>query len=169
MVVDGPESDGGGGGSGVSFSLTKKVGPLPVWGWCVLAIAAVLIYKHYRPKAPAEDAAPEPAGGVANPELTAPPTSAIQPNNNVGSPGENNGNIWPQPETNTEWKALALAKLTSLNSWGAYQITNALSAYLGGAVLDSTQQPIVDTALKMIGPPPQAVPVPAGDSNKAQR
>jgi hypothetical protein len=49
--VDQQEGGGGGGGSsgpGLTGSLTKKVGPLPVWGWTLLVAAGgYLLYRWY--------------------------------------------------------------------------------------------------------------------------
>jgi hypothetical protein len=164
MVVDTPDTgNGGSSGSGFSMSLTRKIGPLPVWGWCALAIVAVLAYKHFRPAAPKTDSTTTGANttdgtAAAVTTDTGLATSTPADNSSTGSYTNDSGNSWLTPTTNAEWKTLALAKVSSLNSWGAYQIANALSAYLGGAVLDSTQKPIIDTALKMVGPPPEPVP-----------
>lgn len=97
--------------SGVSASLTRKLGPLPVWAWLILgAVVGWYVYEHYfkgsssstaattaNPVTPF-DAAP-PAGGIGtattppgDPTGTTPP-SAVSP-----SPGPDPAVVNPAPD-----------------------------------------------------------------------
>lgn len=164
MVVEG-DAGGSSGVSTSSFSLTRKLGPLPVWGWCAIAIIGVLAYKHFHPSTDAVSATDSKVDNAVTPDTAAATdtsltTGSTPDNAGVGSYTNNTSNTQPTPETNAEWKAQALSLVGSLNTWGAYAINNALGAYLGGQPLDSTQLPIINQAIKMAGPPPQPVPVP---------
>jgi hypothetical protein len=143
-------------------SLTEKIGPLPVWAYGVIVGGGLYLYRRSHPAATTADgtstdgSSTPPAGSDAGMPSTAPAVPQ--------SP--DNGSATPTPQTNAEWKQRATQLVLQLNSWSAYQIDNALSAYLGGQTLDASQQSIVSQAIRMAGSPPTAPPSAPGTGTK---
>lgn len=57
--------------------VTKKLGPLPMWAWIGIGVAALLVYDAQKKKT-ASNAPTSPSGGASGASLTAPPFMLIQ-------------------------------------------------------------------------------------------
>jgi hypothetical protein len=141
---------------------SKKVGPLPTWGWAVIVVAAYLAYRHYAvSKANAAAAA-----ATADATAITDPTALVDGNSLGGSgsggyaPGsvtDMNTGLSGTP-TNQSWGLSAIQQLIAGGANGA-DATTAIVDYLSGTPLTTAQQTIVGTALGSYGPPPIPVPV----------
>jgi hypothetical protein len=138
---------------------SKKVGPLPTWGWAVIVVAAYLAYRHYAVSKAA-------AAATADASTITDPTALVDGNSLGGSgsggyaPGsvtDMNTGLSGTP-TNQSWGLSAIQQLIASGANGA-DATTAIVDYLSGTPLTTDQQAIVGTALGSYGPPPTPVPV----------
>lgn len=143
----------------------KKVGPLPMGVW-IAAIGGGLIIAYYGTKSKS-----------SNPTLTVAGTAGQESGVGTGAVG---GWAYQPPTalpsaatytTNQEWARAAINYLIGQN-YDAGLADAAIRNYIGGLQVSIQQQPLVDAALKALGPPPQVLnpitgpvpdtPVPSG-------
>jgi hypothetical protein len=143
-VPDAPEG-------GAGNVLTRKIGPLPVWGW-VGAVALGLGYGYYRRTHPKAAGAPD--------------LISTTPDNGFGTtvPGVGAGAVGTAPSTtpatptdNQSWSVLAQSRLIALG-YNPGAVSDALGLWLSGSVLTAQQAAIRDEAIRVAGPPPEPVP-----------
>ena len=127
-------------------SLTEKVGGLPGFAWVGIGLVGYLLYKKYK----GGSSAPTTSTSVTDPGASAPMatnTATDQYGNTVSLP----------LGTNSSWASTAANQLMSTGSYSATDIQTALSNYLTGNGLTSTQQSIIDSVLHTFGTPPEGV------------
>lgn len=128
---------------------TKKVGPLPVWGWAVALVAAYLVYEWWRGRSSASSAptiAPTSAlaGGV--------PYTGARPT--VTTVGKTTPSATPSAET---WAQHAMTALANLG-YTPNTISKAMQAYFSHSPLDQSSYNIITAAEKLIGNAPYGSP-----------
>ena len=138
-----PPAPGGGG-----FSLSKKIGPLPVWVY--MAVIVVALYAYEKKKKTA-------AGTTGTPATTAQSTGAAS---STGSDAASQSALEQSlaanvsaPTTNPQWEANAESILVGYG-YPMVQVQAALNTYLAGGVLSSIQQEIVNASIEAAGAPP---------------
>jgi len=137
-VAETPEPSGSGGGN-FGF-LTRKLGPMPVWLWALIAVGGYYWYTHYGPGASAQSAT------AVQPTTT---TDEINVQRIGGS----------QYKTNAEWEAAAINLLVG-ESVPPTQASTALYKYLHSQPLSAQEQKDINLAIDGIGPPPN-IPAPS--------
>lgn len=136
--------------------LSKKLGPLPLWGWAVAAVAAYLVFTWWRDRSKTTTAAPATTvtgytGArtmgqfvTSTGHVLTPTTGNIIGNTGTGSSGNLTGETW-----------INKAQLALLNlGYSPATIASALQAYASGSALNQTQYNIVTAAEKLIGAGP---------------
>jgi nucleoid-associated protein YgaU len=125
---------------------TKKIGPLPLWGYVVLFVGGAYGYSYWKAR----------RGGVQAPTSATDPTSAGV--SAVGdSPIPGGGATINTPiSTNTDW-AKAAANSLIAGGGSPADVSNALSQYVNAANVTPDQQAIIDKAIKNYGIPPEGV------------
>ena len=140
--------------SGGGSAFTKKLGPLPVWGYAAIIIGVAVVFYFWRGHS-ATQVNPTSAS-------TVPPTSAgdISGSNQPQVPYAGAISTFPMgtaaPTTNAQW-AKSVADSLIANGSAPDLVNNALSAYVNGQSLDSSQKSLIDVALKQYGNAPQGV------------
>jgi len=138
--------------------LAKKIGPWPLGVWLGLALAGVAIGIVWRMRSAANEVLvvdPDPSAGLDPADLLA------------GGPLDPATLLDPQPagtpiptrsiETNDEWVRAAVAALVGSPEGGsAFNFEYALGRWLAGRNLTASQRLIVDRAVALVGPPPEA-------------
>lgn len=146
---------------GISETLSKDIGPLPVWGWGV-AIAGGLGVGYLVRRQMGGSL----SGGDSGEEEPPPeegrqsgPLGATQgPVRLPGAPGgQGSTTSRPRAATNPEWKRRAV-QWASEAGFGSLETDIALARYLGGQVLTQEQATIVDSVLSHFGTPPEGAP-----------
>jgi hypothetical protein len=134
---------------------SKKVGPLPTWGWAVIVIGAYFVYRHI-------SAGRTVAASTA--DAATDPTALIDGNMLGGSGSASSGlgststASLSDPPTNQAWGLTAIQALIGGAAYKPGDVTTAITKYLSGDPLSTLQQKIVNDALKN-GPPPTPVPL----------
>jgi len=150
------------------FSLTNKVGPLPIWVYMVVIVAALYVYEKKK-KAGASTATTAAAAKAAG--------TGIDPNTGIPYSQESTGvgqSTFEQylganagtATTNPQWEANAEAVLVG-QGYPSVQVQSALNSYLAGGVLSSVQQEIVNAVISAVGAPPSAPNPPPGASGNS--
>lgn len=127
--------------------LTAKMGPLPVYGWLVVAVAGYLLYRYYKnqsssnPSGVMPDSGATPSGAPTTPDVSVP---GLVPAPVPGSPANN-----------SQWLADAESALKRLG-YGNGLIKISLDRYLAGEQLDAKEEAVIETATNIVGHPPVA-------------
>lgn len=136
----------------VGSNMTKKMGPFPVWVWGVLIGGAFVVWYwvSQRDLGSGEGPVSEDSelGTVAPPSGDFSTVPVMPP-----SDGE------VDDHTNLEWSIQALNAVTGTGV-SLIAAQTAISKYLNGERLSSTEVTIIDKVLKKIGPPPEGVSTP---------
>jgi hypothetical protein len=133
-----PDSNGG------SNFLTHKMGPLPVWGWVLVAGASFLLFRWWRNRSAA-------TSGTT-------PDSGITPSN--APPGSGDGTATPPPPALTEEQWLSHAKQNLLAlGYTNKAIEDAFRVWLEGGELSQAQAHLIETAINVTGHPPVGLPI----------
>lgn len=134
-----------------NLDLTRKLGPLPVWGWAVAVAGGYVVFKHFSPSTSSTPVT-TPSAAAADQALAGsivPDTSGGGAGTPTGSPGG--------PTTNAEWALAAVNALIGQHVDGV-AAENAINAYLSGVALTTAQHSLVVEAIQAVGPPPEGVP-----------
>lgn len=135
--------------------LTKKAGPLPVWGWGLIIGAVIVGYMYYRNNA---------GGGSSSTYSTG--TAPLDPNavDNAGLYSGDNANASLANQntqaasnglrTNVAWLRAAVQYETGKGR-NALTVQRALMKYLSGLKLTIEQEHIVNSVLTGVGLPPK--------------
>jgi nucleoid-associated protein YgaU len=142
----------------VGSVVTKKIGPLPGWGWLLIVVGGAWGYKLYRGRSGIGASAPSPASLSTDPSAT--PNFAPGTGNAGGGAGFFGGSVTQTPygspaaRTNAQW---VLSTTDQMVAGGANPsaVTNALNKYVTGAKLTDTEQSLVNQALTHYGSPPE--------------
>lgn len=154
--------------------LARRVGPLPVGAWLVIAgvgVAAIAYVARRRAATPEPVDAPTgdeaPGDGLAS-TITRPTPftlggfaipGAVQATGS-GVPTSNPlDGEQPEPQTNSDWEQRANRYAIARGIQGTIA-SGAFAKYLMGEALDPQELNIVDLTLSAIGPPPEPVPPP---------
>lgn len=125
-------------------AMTKKVGPLPLWGWAVGLGAVLVAYMYVRQSQSASSGAATPiptTGGVVD-------TTGSSMGGSSGDPFTSNG------ATNQQWENAAIM---SASKWGLSPtgVQSALDKYLNGYTLNSAEQNAVNKVIGTFGAAPE--------------
>lgn len=141
------------------LGLTKKIGPLPVWAWGLIAGSIIGLYLYSRSRGGSEDE------GVAESD------AALEDQSVPDGVGEGPGwEAFPPPTTpspappdtytnNREWATYAInitAQQTDINTAA---ITAAVTKYLLKQPLTQAQVDIISKVIELAGAPPNPLPI----------
>lgn len=147
--------------------LFSKVGPLPAWGWGVLAVGGYLFWSHRQPATVpdttdatmtgADTAAQDPA--YADGLLS--PVSSADAGYNYGDvlAGQYTGTVAGSTfVSNQQWAAYVIQNMVALG-FPASTTTTAVTHYLSGGRLTAAEAQIINQAITNFGPPPLPQPL----------
>jgi hypothetical protein len=140
-------------------ALTKKVGPLPAYGWAVIGVGGYLAYQHFHnagssapvpvdPGIGASDGTDLTGNGASTDNGSSLTTASTVP---VGTVNQS------AATTNTQWGINAVDYLDSI---GTNPITaaNAVTKYLSNMTLLASDAALINKAIAAIGSPPEGAP-----------
>lgn len=131
------DEDGGG-----SFGfLTRKVGPMPVWGWGLIVVGIYYWYTHYGPGA---------ASAATTASTTAAATASPPQQDLFVTQPQYGGSMY---KTNAQWEVAAVNYLTGQGVTPSLA-SSAIYTYIQGGSLTAQQQGYVNLAIEGIGAPP---------------
>lgn len=144
--------------------LTRKVGPLPVYGWMIGVGGGLLIAAWIRRAYSGSDPAAAAIDGEAEDADYIPPTDGtggaavsdpnVFPDSNTGGPRT------PQPpRTNNAWRKDAIRAGIAFG-FGAIGTQRIIDKYLTGGNLTEGAAAKVNRIIAQVGPPPTATPSP---------
>jgi hypothetical protein len=141
----------------VGSIVTRKIGPLPVWAYGAIVAALAWGYYYLSGKS------------LSVPDAGLPDTNASDadfPDVSTDSLGDGQGgnNTTPTPtapSNNQSWFQLASNYLLGFNYEGL-SVGNALTKYLTGESLTTSERALVNIAVSRYGAPPEGVPVSPG-------
>lgn len=145
----------------VGDAFTKKIGPLPGWGWAAIVVGGAWGFHLYKTKYGVGTAATA-APSTADPSATSTGYAGGGGQNDAGITPGGSGSVAQSPTgspavtTNAQW-ARATADGMIAGGSNPTDVTNALSNYLNGRSLNATQQAIVNMALTHYGSPPEGI------------
>lgn len=136
---------------GTGKGLSKKVGPLPVWGWGAAGISSLLIVRYLRARSAANNTA---ASGTTGANLTPAEESALAALDGAGTTTSATS-VFPNFSSTSQWLEAGLTFLTG-NGLDAGDAYTGLNAYLNGncvsqAAYNAISQMLVSTS---VGLPP---------------
>lgn len=145
-----PDTDGTVNSESVKASFTKKMGPLPAYGWAAIVIVLIVGYRLYKKR--------------STPTASALPTSAFGGTGDASSNGGNAGNDQgsgsstsaPIDVTNATWGSTA-ANWEIGRGKNAVLVNSAISKYLNGGNLTLEESMIISEILAQFGTPPSGV------------
>jgi hypothetical protein len=157
--------------------LAHRIGPLPVWGWIVVAIGAIIIYKIVKDRQAASAAAGSTAAGVVNGANNATGggfgsegfglNSAGDVVDNatgqilgaVSGAGTGSGSTGSGTTTGAQWFGNAQQTLFGLG-YDSTATDQALQDYAAGNPLPQNEYGIIEAAIRLIGNPPAGFALP---------
>lgn len=144
------DGDGGGG----NF-LTNRIGPLPMWGWLVVAGGSFFLFHYLKNRNSGSSVATLPTGSILN-------GSGVQPTSDTGSSSPTVITPSGLPQTAADqWIQYATQILTQELGYSSPAVNTALQDYAsGGGSVNSTDYGIIEAAIKIIGNPPNPLPLP---------
>lgn len=155
------EPSGGNSGGGLSH----KLGPLPLWGWMVVAVGGYLLY-HYMKNRNKTSTPISSTGSVTGATgarglspITITPTGDILTATSGQKIGTTSVGSTSSTTTGLDWLTNAQSFLQGLG-YSSTQVDTALQNYLAGKKLAATTYNIVNIAIKGIGHPPVTLGVP---------
>ena len=123
--------------------LTKKLGPLPVWGWAVAIVAGYLVYRWWKDRQGAGAAPVTVTSGTSTGIAVTRASQAPFITSSTSNPTTSLG-------TGQTWVAKAQAALQGIG-YTSNTVDKALQAYVSGSGLDQSQHNIVTAANKLVG------------------
>jgi|SRR5581483_623470 len=130
----------------LSDSLTRYVGPLPVWGWAALGAGGLFLYKKVKSGSGASLSSALGSTSGTGSDATAATTSGTQAAQEQQD----------SPDSNASWATDAISYLES-EGYTSSQAQAAVGAYTSGGQLDPSMATLVDNAVQNVGPPPQLI------------
>jgi LysM repeat protein len=129
--------------------ITRPVGPLPMWGWIVLAFVGLYLWKKHQ-----ASSASSGSSGILSSFLGTPAPSVPVGATTVatGTDSDSNGT----DSTNDTWGSDAIGYLEG-QGYTQSQAQAAIGTYLAGGTLDPTMATLVDSASQGVGQPPQLI------------
>jgi nucleoid-associated protein YgaU len=151
-----PPSDSTGPVKKAEGALTRKLGPLPAWGWLLLVVGGAWAWYLWKKRTNGTTA----VATVATPNTTS--TSGVAAFDSGDATNNQDANAVPsvsQPdsETNAQWAIRAGNGIAAMGTYSAIDVSNALSVLLAGGTLTPTQAIIVNLAETTYGLPPEGV------------
>lgn len=153
--------------------LTRKVGPLPVYGWMIGVGGGLLIAAWIRRAYSGSDPAAAAIDGEAEAGDYIPPTDGtggaavsdpnVFPSDNSGGPHTPQG-----PKNNNAWRKDAIRAGIAFG-FGAITTQRIVDKYLTARPLTESAAGKVDRIIAQIGPPPTATPTPPVKHNKPKK
>ena len=122
--------------------LTKKLGPLPVWGWAIAIVAGYLVYRWWKDR----------SAGTAPQSITSGTSTGIAVTRASQAPfiTSGRGNTTSSTGTGSTWVAKAQAALQGIG-YTSGTVDKALQAYVSGSGMNQSQHNIVTAAQKLVG------------------
>lgn len=183
-MPDGPAGAAKGAANAAGKGLTRKVGPLPVWGWAILVVGAggVVYWVFLGPSAGSSGGSSTPGmplpgniGGGGSGGAPSPPPGEPKP------PGTGGGGTTPKPAdpvppvvvklTNTQWLDQGVNAAVQRLGVSAAQARLYLSQYLaGGGPIGNTSalsafERVIRTAVEAVGEAPYGTATPNPNAN----
>lgn len=153
--------------------LTRKVGPLPVYGW-VLGVGggllvAAWIRRAYSGASADLDAATAMDGdaGYLSPTDGTGGAAYSDPNNFPDAPAGGPKTPAP-PRNNNEWRKDAIRAGIAFG-WGAIAVQGTVDRYLTGGRLSTKQRDRMNRIIQQVGPPPKATKTPTVVDNSKSK
>jgi hypothetical protein len=155
--------------------ISKKVGPLPVWGWAVVVFGGIIVFyviKKRQANAAAQNATASGTIAGANGALSGFGSEGFSTNsagqvidNATGTVlGYTQGTGTSTTTTGAGWIAAAQQALFNLGYNNA-QVDQALQQYSSGQALGTTNYGIIESAIALVGQPPSTLGVPQETSS----
>lgn len=150
-------SDAGSVADGGVRALSKKFGPLPVWGWgLILGVLGVVVFWYRSRNSTAnQDAtttvqAGNPVTGEAGYDGTADTSSYQTDGLSPAVVDQDQATM-----TNTVWLSRAVSAVASSSGVSATLVSQALQRFIQGQTVTPTQQQYIDKAIALQGYPPE--------------
>lgn len=128
----------------ISETLTRYVGPLPVWGWVVVGGGGFYLIKKMKGSTGLTSLLGSSSGTGA--DATAAVTSGTTAADVAGA----------SPTDNSSWASDAIQYLES-EGYSSSQAQAAIGTYTSGGTVDPSMATLVDNAVQGVGQPPQVV------------
>lgn len=128
----------------LSESLTRYVGPLPVWGWVGLGGAGLFLIKKFKGSTGLSSIVGSTSG-------TGTDTTAA-----AGAGTSAAADAASADDSNTSWASDAISYLEG-QGYTSSQAQSAIGTYTAGGQLDPSMATLVDQAYQGAGPPPQLI------------
>lgn len=129
--------------------ITRPVGPLPLWGWLVVALIGLYLWKKHQ-----ANAASGTSGGLTS-ILGSGASTTTAPVGSTATPGPDS-DTGGTDSTNDTWGSDAIGYLEG-QGYTQSQAQAAIGTYLAGGTLDPTMATLVDSASQGVGQPPQLI------------
>lgn len=135
--------------------LTNRIGPLPMWGWLVVAVGSFVLYRYLKNRNSNSTA------GVTLPTGTLLDGSGatITPSSDTSGTGITTPSGLPETAAD-QWIQYATSVLTQDLGYSQTQATEALQKYASGTPLSSTDYNTIEAAIKIVGNPPNPLQLP---------
>lgn len=160
--------------SALTDRLGDKLGPLPVWAWGAMAGAGILGVQWYRNKGAASTGTAPASDTIDTGGVSAAAAPAASPTGEDGLSFAAAGTYVPPagsfidpstqtttdaPTDNESWAQLAITRIVARDgSLPVLLVTESINKALNGEQVTEQQAAIYETGLRLIGPPPYAVP-----------
>lgn len=163
-----PDNSDSGGGN----FLTNRVGPLPMWGWIVVVVGAVVVWKIIKDRQNASASGSGTVAGQNNAaslfgtegfstnsagQLVDNATGDILGNSPLGTGGT--GGTGSGTTSASQWFATAQQTLFNLG-YDSNAVDQALQDFAAGNQLPQNEYGIIEAAIKLTGNPPTGVGLP---------
>lgn len=125
--------------------LTKRIGPLPVIGWVIVAVGVYLVYRYIQNRNAASTAATDTSAPLATNNALPGTDQTTNPTDTTTTPGSATGD--------EDWVTKARADLIRLG-YSPETVDMVLRRYMSGEQLDAQEQAIIDAAINLNGSPP---------------
>lgn len=142
---------------GMGDAFTRKLGPLPAWGWGAIVVGGVWLVYLVKGKQQSTQAAASlenmfPSGGISG----AGPAPGTNDYSGVVDQAEH---APASPQTNAQWAQRVSDSMIASGSVPA-DVNNAFSRYLSGQSLTAQMQAIINDAIRRFGNPPEGIVAP---------
>lgn len=131
-------------GSGV----TKKLGPLPIWGWALMIVLAYLLYRYLKNRNSSASA----TGSLSGAGGTAVNGAGSGGSNNVSTPTGSSQSV-------EDWINAAQNALENLG-YSQSSVDQAFQDYLAGNTLTPQEAAIISSATNLVGAAPAGLGIP---------
>jgi len=133
---------------------SEQIGPLPLGVWLLAGAGGLTLayFQNRKSKAASADATAQDSSGFLSTATGSGAVALPGGSINTGLPSSST----TQPTTyldNIAWQRGAITEMIA-RGYDSTLVVQALSDYLNGVALSSSEQAVVSTALKVVGPPP---------------